>query len=509
MQCDVVANVMSGKHKLGAASRDFIDISKRSSVYFLGQTSTKSIGLLLIPLFTRFLIPSDYGILAAVSSLAGVLSIIYTLGLRASFARFYWDYKDDHREMGEFFTTVLSFVTLVSVLCTVLLLVFGERPFAVIMRDVPFDPYIKMGLLLALFQVFTPFWTTLCRAREKSMMYVLFTGLSFLSASALSVCLVVFLNQGALGRLRGQVFVQGAFAVLALVLLGREAALRVSLTKLRDALRYGLPFVPHNLSGWIMSLLDRLILGGYEGYASVGIYNVGYALGGAMGTIAVAFNLAYTPYFMKKFKEQGDQAGSTVARVATLWTIALIFLALLITVFSWEIVHVMTVESYYGASTVVPIITLAFLCQGLYFVAVKPLIYSKKYVRYLPIGSLSGGALNILGNFLLIPTYGMLGAAWSTAISYFVMFILAHVIARKAVAVPYEYSKIGKGLLIGVVLFGLAFGIDQFQFAWWARAILKLAVVISYLPLLLIFNVFDWRRIRRLLADVCPWSKRA
>jgi len=491
---------------LGSASQDFIDVSKRSSNYFLGQVLTKSLGFLLIPLYTRFLVPADYGLLAMVTSFSSVAGVFYTVGLRGSFSRFYWDYKDDRQELGEFFTTVLSFVAIVSILCSVILLGFGRSFFAVVMRDVPFDPYIKMGILLALFGVFPPFWTTLCRVREKSLTYVIFTTASFLLTTVLSIYFIVFLKEGALGRLRGQVCAQGAFAVLALLLLGRELVPRVSLQKLRAALKYGLPLIPHNLSGWIMSLLDRLVLGGYQGLSSVGVYNIGYALGGVMGMIAMAFNLAYSPYFMKKLTEQGEKARTTIARVATLWTTVMVLPALSIGTFSWEIVHLMTPAAYHDAWKVVPIITLAFLCQGMYFMSVAPLFYNKKFTRYVPVGSLAGGGINILGNFLLIPRYGMMGAAWATAVSYLVMFIIAHLLGKKAYSVPYEYAKIGTTLAIGAVLFGITFGIGQLGFAWWARGLLKLATVFTYFPLLLLCKVFEWQRVKQLIGEVSPWK---
>jgi len=492
---------------LGSASQDFIDVSKRSSNYFLGQVLTKSLGFLLIPLYTRFLVPADYGLLAMVTSFYSVAGVFYTVGLRGSFSRFYWDYKDDRQELGEFFTTVLSFVAIVSILCSVILLGFGRSFFAVVMRDVPFAPYIKMGILLAIFGVFPPFWTTLCRVREKSLTYVIFTTASFLLTTVLSIYFIVFLKEGALGRLRGQVYAQGAFAVLALLLLGRELIPRVSLQKLWAALKYGLPLVPHNLSGWIMSLLDRLVLGGYQGLASVGIYNIGYALGGVMGMITMAFNFAYSPYFMKKLTEQGDTAKPTIARVATLWAAGMVFIAVGISAFSWEIVHLMTPAAYHDAWKVVPIITLAFLCQGMYFMSVAPLFYNKKFTRYVPVGSLTGGGINILGNFLLIPHYGMMGAAWATAASYFVMFVIAHLLAKKAYSVPYEYARIGAIIATGVLVFGVTLGIDQLEVVWWIRALLKLLTVVAYFPLLLWCKIFEWRRVKQLIGEVSPWKE--
>jgi len=487
---------------LGPASTDFLTVSKHSSNYFLGQVLTRSLGFLLIPLYTRFLVPSDYGILAMVGSFSSVAGVFYAMGLRGSFSRFYWDYKDDRQELGGFFATVLLFVMSVSLLSTLVLLNFGRGFFAVVMRDVPFEPYIKMGILLALFGVFPPFWTTLCRVREKSLTYVIFTTASFLLISALSIYFVVFLKEGALGRLKGQLYGQAAFAVLALILLGRELAPRISLQKLRAALKYGLPLVPHNLSSWIMNLLDRLVLGGYQGLSSVGIYNVGYAFGGVMGMVVMAFNLAYSPYFMKKLTEQGDAAKTTISRVATLWTIVMVFIAIGISAFSWEVIHLVTPRAYHEAWRVVPVIALAFLFQGMYFMSVAPLFYNKKFTRYVPIASFTGGGFNILGNFLLIPHYGMLGAAWATAASYLVMLTIAHLLGKKAYSVPYEYARIGKIIAVGAVVFGIALGIGHLRVVWWIRGLLKLGVVVSYLPLLLLGRVFEWGRVKELIGEV-------
>ncbi len=495
---------MLNRFGLGSASREFLRVSKHSSNYFVGQVLTKSLGFLLIPLYTRFLVPSDYGILAMISSFSSVAGVFYTLGLRGSFSRFYWDYKDDRQELGELFSTITTFVGSISLIFTVILLFFGKGLLTPILKGIPFDPYIKIGLLLAFFGVFPPFWTTLCRLRERSLTYVIFTTASFLLVTGLSIYFVVFLREGALGRLKGQLYGQIVFAVLAIVLLGRELVPRVSLRKLRTALKYALPLVPHNLSGWIMSLLDRLVLGGYKGLANVGIYNIGYALGGVMGMVVMAFNLAYSPYFMKKLTAQGNAAKSTIARVATLWTAAMVFIAVGISAFSWEVVQVMTPVAYHDAWKVVPIITLAFLFQGMYFISVAPLFYNKKFTRYVPVGSFSGAAINVLGNFALIPHFGMMGAAWATAASFAVELAIVHLLAKKAYLVPYQYAKVGAILAVGVTTFGVAFGISQLGFTWWVRGLLKVLSVMAYFPLLLACKVFEWKRVKALISMVSP-----
>ena len=257
-----------------------------------------------------------------------------------------------------------------------------------------------------------------------------------------------------------------------------------------------------------MSLLDRLVLGGYHGLTNVGIYNIGYAFGGAMGMIATAFNFAYSPYFMKKLTEQGDRAKSTIARVATLWATVMVFLALALSTFSWEIVHLMTPIDYHAAWKVVPIITLAFLFQGMYFMSVAPLFYNKKFTRYVPVGSFTGGGINILGSFLLIPHYGLMGAAWATAASFFTLFVIAHLLGKKAYSVPYEYGKIGTILIIGVAVFGISFGIGQSELVWWIRGLLKLAIIAFYFPLLLWCKVFEWQRVKQLIGEVFPWRRK-
>ncbi len=439
-----------------------------------------------------------------VSSFSSVASVFYTLGLRGSFSRFYWDYKDNRQELGELFSTITTFVGSISLIFTVIFLFFGRGLLTPILKGVPFDPYIKLGLLLAFFGVLSPFWTTLCQIRERSLTYVIFTTASFLLITGLSIYFVVFLREGALGRLKGQLYGQIVFSVLAIVLLGRELVPRVSLQKLRAALKYGLPLVPHNLSGWIMSLLDRLVLGGYKGLASVGVYNIGYALGGVMGMVVMAFNLAYSPYFMKKLTVQGDAAKPTIARVATLWTAAMVFIAVGISAFSWEVVHVMTPVAYHDAWKVVPIITLAFLFQGMYFMSVAPLFYNKKFTRYVPVGSLTGAGINVLGNFVLIPHYGMMGAAWTTAASFAVEFAIAHLLAKKAYLVPYQYARIGTILAIGTTLFGVSLGISQLGFTWWLRGLLKLLTIMAYFPLLLACKVFEWKRVKELISMVFP-----
>ena len=436
-------------------TKDIKRIGKNSLGFSVGTILTQAIGFFLIPIYTRCLTPDDYGILALTAVLGSILAILYPLGINTALGRMYYDYYHDKKELKEYVGTITLSVLGISFTATLLLSVFGESFFALFIKDVAFNPYILLVLWTTFFGILFSFPLVLYQVRERSFTYSLLNVLKFIISVSLVIYFVVFLKEGALGSLKGGFFSAIIFFVIAGFLLRKDLVFKIKIRKLKESLHFGLPLLPHMLAGWILTLMDRVFLNHYTTLAVVGIYSLGYQFGSVMSLITTSINYAWAPFFMSTAKERGEEAETIFSRLTTYYMIAILFISLAISLFARDIIILMTTPKYYDSHRIIPIIVGTYLLNGMYYMIVNQIFYTKK-TKYLPIATFGSAVLNILFNYLWIPRYGMMGAAWATLVSFAFTFFFTFIISHKVYPIKYEYSRICKVFVIAGAVYALS-----------------------------------------------------
>ena len=246
----------------------------------------------------------------------------------------------------------------------------------------------------------------------------------------------------------------------------------------KSLLRFGLPFLPAGLSTIAMESLDRYLLSVLTNADTVGIYSVGYKLGIFMLLITTAFQYAWQPFFLKSGNH--PESKDLFATIFNYFMVVTTFAWLLITLFLPEIINFkigkfwLIGPEFHEAKTIVPIILMAYLFQGAYL-NFLPGIYFKEKTHYIPLITGVGALVNLVINLILIPVYGMFGAAFATLIGHGTIAIVTFFVARRMFPVPYDWLKILRlttslfftllsayllnftimGRVLGLILFGL------------------------------------------------------
>lgn len=424
-------------------------LTKHSFTYGSGQILTKAIGFFLIPVYTRFLLPRDYGIVSIAEVIISILGLLYIMGQIGSQARFYFDYNDKPQELKEYIGTIVIFVFVVPLVITLGLTFFGKGFFGLIIKEIPFNPFILLAVWIAFLGIFFEFPLRLFQIREKSLKFALYSVVQSLLGICLVIYFVVIKREGALGYLKGNFWKTFVFFGLAWILLRHDIKLKINFKKLKKSLFFGLPLVPHTLAGWILTMCDRIFLNHFRTLACVGIYSIGYKFGLIMSIITTSINYAWMPFFFSTAKEKGEEAKNIFSRLTTYYLVAILFIGLIISTFSKEVIILMTTPKYYDAYKIVPIITFTYVLNGMYFMVANAIFFMKK-TRFLPIATFSAAILNIGFNLLLIPKYGMLGAAGATMLSFVFLFLFTWFLSYKVYPIKYEYGRILR-------LFGICF----------------------------------------------------
>lgn len=435
---------------VGSALRKLVGAS---AVYGLGSVLVRGLAFMLLPVYTRYLSPAEYGIVALTVTCTVVLGLLYPLGLRGALSRTYYAGGSVEERKERVGTLWIAMILFAAVMALVLDRI-GPSLTAALLPEVPFHPYLRLAVWTAFLGVLGLTPLVLLQAQERALTYVLLTMWTALTTTALTLWLVVR-GGGAEGYLQGALIGAALAAVpyLALTIGQIRPVFRMSV--LAPALAFGLPLVPHALAGWALEMSDRVILTRLLPLRDVGVYSLGYQLGAAMGLLTTAFNAAWVPFLFGTLKQEGDQAHPKLARLVTYFAIVLCFIGLGWSLLVEHATRLIAGPEFREAYRITPWVVGGYVLSGLYLIPTN-LLFWRQQTRVIPLVTLAAGAANIGLNLWLVPRYGAIAAAWSTLAAYAILLILTWRSAERLHPFPYEYRRLGlmAGLALALFLTG-------------------------------------------------------
>ena len=423
--------------------RELRGLARETAVYGLSTVLGRLLSFMLTPLYSHLLEPADNGAMQAVYAAIAFLTVIYGLGLDTAYLRLgRKDGKADEAAFGAAFLTVLG-----SALCVSILIHLCAPPLARAM-GLPTDlaVLIRYGawILAADAAMLIPYAEL--RGSHRAGAYA---GIKLIAVAMNLVLAYVFVRVMGLG-LRG-VFLANllaslsSLAALSPIILARLAA--PDRARLKSMLGFGLPLVFAGVGSMVVQVADRPILAKTAGLAAAGVYGTCYKLGIGMMLLVGMFDQAWKPFILERAER--PEAGALIARVLTYFT-TLAAWALLAIVFFIEplvtaplfagkpLIH----PSFWSGLGVVPVVTLGYLFNGLYFVMLAPLMLDKR-TGAVSAATWIGALVNLCGNWILIGRLGMMGAAWATLAAYTAMAAAVWALGRASRPVPYEWKRMG------------------------------------------------------------------
>lgn len=404
---------------------------------------------------------------------------MFRLGLDSGFIRIFYDLEEAERPRFAF--TVALFSAAFASMAFALVWIFSAQVSLALFENPDGILWVRLVAadLLASSFVFVPF--ALLRIEGKASVFSTYSLIRHAANTVLKVILVVG-GLGVTGALISDVAGSALLAVLLFVELKKRATPGFEWAPLREALRFGLPKVPHGVLVQTLNLADRRILESFVSLAEVGVYQVGNSFGAAMKFPLSAFEPAWQPFvFENAKKENGPRE---IALVATRMSIVFIAVAVGLALVLPDVLRLVSRnEAYHAGAPVVPVMVLAYLFQGFFLLASVGITIAKE-ARYYPMITASAAALNIGLNLWLIPRFGIMASAWATVAGYALMALMGSSISKKLYPIPIQWTRILGAFSFGVVFFLLGTVFDTGLAGAAARAGLALA-----------FTFFVWRAI--------------
>jgi len=241
--------------------------------------------------------------------------------------------------------------------------------------------------------------------------------------------------------------------------------------------------------------IDRPILGKMTNLDTVGVYNACYKLGIFMMLFVNMFQYAWQPFFLQNAEEKN--AKEIFSKVLTYFTLASALILVILSLFIDNIVAIPLLHgrtlidsAYWGGISIVPVILFGYLFNGLYVIFTAGIYIEEKSI-YIPLITGIGAAVNIVVNVLLIPVWGIMGAAYATLAAYIAMAAGLYIVTQRFYRIEYEFAKLSKIffaiLIVGGIYYYLLYS-DQLFFGY------KILLLVFFSVYLYIF-VFDKKEI--------------
>lgn len=448
-----------------------------SAVYMAGNVLSQALAFFVLPVFTRYLSPADYGIFNYTTSIQSFIIIFSTLSLNSFVLRYYFEIEGSE-EKRRLFGTIFLAIGLFSLL--LLILGFLALPAAIkaFQIKVPFNPFFAIALVSTFLETASVVPLAYYRVTRKAWRFFWLTSSKAILTIALSLLLVAGFKMGILGRYYGILFFNALFVVVYLVIMFRVSALSFDLHILKKGLFFSLPILPAAFAGIALVTVDRLILERYVPISQLGIYSVGFTLGTALLIVVRGFYFAVEPELYKSFNTEGY--AELIMRLKNSFLHFILLLGCILIVFSREFVGLFVTEQFHAAAFLIPFFVLASIFQGIQ-VFVDTTLYALNKTIYQPL--ILGGTLlfNIGGNLLLVPSFGITGSAITLMLSYLILYLTSIFVARRFTSIKWVW---GKDMLTICAFSGLSIAVMLIRFeSAYLTVLIKTGIV---LPLALL-----------------------
>jgi O-antigen/teichoic acid export membrane protein len=415
-------------------------LATTGAAYTASSILSKLIAVLLLPLYTRYLSPSDYGAAEVMIATVVAASIVVRFGIIEALLRFYFVVEEDHDEVVRTGFASLFWTTTVAALIAI---PFAE-PISEALLGHP-DASLAQAAIFSLWVLtLYEYLMALLRVDERARAYFTVTLIHTLAAIALTVFLVVVEDLGPEGLLLGSFASSIPFLAWLVFDQRRRMSLIPDISLLRRLVRFGLPTMPAELSLYSLNFIDRILIVRLAGLAEAGLYALAIKFAQAINVLVRGFQLAWPP--LAYSIENDDEARRAYALIVTWFMAVCTFVVVGMWLLARWIVRLLAAPEFFDSYEAIGLLTAGMTLYALYLVLVVILGRTGRTEYNFP-ATVAATAVNIALNLILIPPLGIVGAGIALVASYLVVLVLMYVFTQRLFPVPYEWRRLG--LVVG------------------------------------------------------------
>ena len=397
------------------------DYKKASTCYLIGNVFNKGIVFLTVPIFTRILSTSDYGVVTTYNSWIGIMTMLLGFALHMAIRSSFIDYRE---KVDEYLTSTLLFtvafsVSMTVIVCSVSVLLNLSIPFILILLC------MLQSMSAAIIEDYSYYLMMKFNYKFRTMLMIVPNLLSVV-LSVLAM-LYVFNTNRYLGRVIPTAIVTLLFGILLVSFSIRRSGFVFNIEFLKHGLKISTPLILHCIALNILSQSDRTMITWLADASQTGIYSLIYNFSMIATVITTSLDGVWVPWFTKQMNNKGYKEINKVAvDYVNLMTYAMCCLIMV----APEVVKILASEPYWEGIVIIPPVVLSNYIIFVYTMYVNVEHYYKKTVR-ISLYTAVAAVINLVLNYILIPYFGYVAAAYTTIVSYVVALILHATYAKK------------------------------------------------------------------------------
>ena len=447
---------------------------KNSLTFSIGHLLTNCLAIFLLPIYTSYLLPSEYGIIDIFIIIAAVINLTIALEISQGISRYYQEAKND-KARREYTSSAFWFTVFVYLLFVSLSFIFRDTFTLWLLEDANKENIF----LLAVFSIATNGIFTFVRNQLRWQIQpknsIISSLVNVVVTASITVYLMVVQELKVESVFIGQVAGNITASLVAIFYARKSYAFTFCTSKFKKMLSYSTPLVLSSVGVFMAIYIDRIAIKDLLGIDELGIYGVAYRFAAVAFLVMVGFQQALSPLIFKYYTEK--KTPSDISKIFNIFIIFALFVTAGSILFSKELVVLFVTKAYYSSESLIAILVMAILFSNMYIFA-PGIIIAKKTKLHAMI-NISAAIMNIILNYTLIPVFGLSGAAYATLISAASAFSLHIIFSYRYYPIPYHTKPILLSLLITLISgYGVLKMFDDIEFV---------SIIVKIIVLFLIF----------------------
>lgn len=431
-------------------------LGRHTATYTVGILLNRAAAFIMLPIYSRYLTPADYGVIQLVEMTLDFIAILAGAKLAVGVFRYSHAAKTEDERHSVVSTSLLLICGAYAVV-SLLAILFAGPLSRLVFHDTSRATLIRISAIGLAAQSMSIVPLAYARLRGRALLFVI-ANMSLLALQiTMNVVLLIRFHLGALA-----VFVSNAIAA---IIVGsalawhliRQTKLHFSPGIARRLVRYGLPLVATQVATFIATFGDRYFLNGAADMTTVGLYALAYQFGFLLAMVgSMPVDLVWEPVRFS-LAERPDR-DHVLSRAFVYLNLLLITTALGITLFVADVLRMMTVPAFYPAADLVPIVLIAYVFQS-WTIMQDVGIHLRERTEYITIANWIAAGVAFLGYVTLIPRWLGLGAAAATVLSFGVRYVIILRLSLRLLPVRYNWSPVRRIIAFAVVAVGVSLAV--------------------------------------------------
>ncbi len=405
-----------------------------ASIYFGASIISAAIPFLLLPILTRVLTPVDYGMAAMFGVVSNILGALTGLSVHGAITVRY--FKLDSQHLSRYIGACFRILTLSTLVIFIVVALIGTQLTSITLLP---TGWLLACVLMSAAQVVINMRLSLWQVQNRAIRFGVFQGVQAALNVSLALVLVIGLALSWQGRALGQLLTAMILMGFSLFLMRGEIAFPLGGDDTRDALKFGIPLIPHVLGGLLIAATDRMMIANMLDVREAGIYTVALQIGMAMSLITESFNKVYAPRLLAVLGNIDVGRDRRIVRHTYLYFVAVVLAAGILGVLAPPILSILAGREFQSASGAVFYIALGYAFGGMYYMVTIYVFFASRTAS-LAVVTLCSGIFNVAVTWYLIKLNGVVGAAQSFALSQAVLFVACWCLGHRARPMPWRQA---------------------------------------------------------------------